>query len=386
MSSGTHSYVEVVPPGLPWPVLAPAARAEDAAWLEGAGALLAAALRSYNASVEALRGDDAVGALGHAERALAFMPYAPRLLDYAAVLALRHGDYELACRVLDTAVRLGLDDLVDAYRADLERRVVVWNEAVADPARLAARAAEENGELGYRERLLLQSLNGTREDAASGSRRPRGARWVAMAAVAVVALGAGALIGKGMGAGTGTPGAEEAAEASAAPEPEPAVSTLVTQALVALAGGDAATAAEHLAAAREEASETRHAAERLVAERLVAESRRAWRASRFEEVLERLRPLHSLEHVAPLEGLYYLGFAAERRGEDGIALRAFSRFLEADGSREQPHRRAQAAYSAARLAEPARAAHFARIVVDEFPDTIYDNSVVRDLAGHAVEG
>lgn len=413
MISGTRSYVEVVPPGLPWAVLAPASRANDAIWSEGATALLAAAIGAYNASIEALRAGDVPAAIGHAERAVTLMPYAPHLLEYVAVLAMRHGDFELADRVLHTAQDLGLDEFAATHRVELERRVAAWNDVLADPALRSPSESEDPEAPGYRELLLARSRDGGGSvgggiaqahgaPAASPSTQHRvGARgWAVLASTAVLALAMGAFIGVRVAPGftgasatpAGTPPAERAPTTPnvSGDGEQPDVheeSQPSTKALLALASGDASGAADLIVAARSEGArgDELDAVEELAGERLVATAEPAWRARRYDEVLRVLRPLGTLEATGHPDGLYYLGVAAEAAGEDDTALRAFSRYVAVEASRSQPHRRAQAAYSAARLASGTEAVGFAEIVSEEFPGTLYDNSMIRDIVSNGAE-
>lgn len=397
-----------IPTGIAdWTACVPEGREEDADWATGCATLAAAARPHYNSSIEALGIHDVPGALEAAEAALRCAPFVPHLLDYTLALSVQQGDYDLARRALGTARALDLDGLTETYEAELADRISRWNAEIAEPERMRRRVEADADPPSYRDLLFLSQATGTVGPVIQNHLRtfglalptapvvpppvrdnpvPTGRRraWTraALPAALVLGLGAGWLLPRGEGPGDRRSVAPLPAD-TGAPTRGNERSTL-DRAARSLTAGDAGAALALLHRVRGSTADTTDAAltrvlTQVATARLIDEARTHWRVGDYAGVVERLRPLADVDSLTESDGLYWLGVSAQRTGDGALALQAFRRYLSHAASVRSPHYRAQAAYSAATLAQGAEAKPFARIIADEFAGTVYYNSTIRQL-------
>jgi len=360
------------------------------------------AVPHYNRALAAERDGRVPEALRAARTAARYGGYVPRIVTSAFLIAGKHGDFDLAQRLLGRIRTLGLDD-ADDYESILRRRVERWNQFLDDPAALRGTYQQREVSPSYRELLLLADrldapptdVEGTHLAAVglSGPEMPRASDTAPDATdrtrfrgpALVVAVLVGALLGGG-GLYLSQDGDGESAPETTSTASAPVSDTLVPrdryatalQVSTYLAEGQPVRAYQTLGrlgsdSARAEAVDSLRTATH---EALHRAGGRAWAAKNYEQVVQALAPIWTASVGSTQDRLYRLGVAAAKTGRDTLAVEVLRELMPQIDARH-PHYEAQAAYLLVELGPPAAARRYAQLIADEYSDTIYFNSVVR---------
>lgn len=376
-------YVDVETGVGRWSARVPDDRADDAERLAAYATLAASAAPLYNASLSA---DDPTRALKLAHEAVRLFPYGPELLDYALTLSVHHGDFAGAAGLLRHTEGLGLTELAERHRQELDEALRKWNTWVGDPSRLRADLDGTPPErLGLRVRLALEKAESTASDGSlpgssepvKSHTRPRVA-WVIGGVAAVLGVLIGLAIPRsGTGSGRSVAPTSLAAESrntglGAVGSP----SDRVDRAAEAVRSGNLEASVEALEG---ESGPVADVLRGVVWQRAVEDSDAAWRRRDYEAVAQGLGTLADTTG-APSEALYRLAVAAHETNDASLAYSAAAGYLDRPEAAARDDRRAQTAFVAAASA-PARedALRYARMVRDSYGGTIYDNSTIRAI-------
>lgn len=378
-------YVDVETGVGRWSARVPDDRADDPERVAAYATLAASAAPLYNASLAA---GDAARALELAHEAVRLFPYGSELLDYALTLSVHHGDFAAAAGLLRHLEGLGLTDLAERHRQELDEALRTWNGWVDDPGRLREDLDGVPREhLGLRARRALDRASpapsdGSRLDPSEPVRsrtRPRVA-WAIGGAAAVLGVLIGLAIPRGGAdvdsSGSVVPGnaVAEARDAGLGAVGPP--SERIDRAAEAVRAGDLEASVEALEG---ESGPVADVLRGVVWQRAVDASDAAWRRRNYEAVAEGLGTLTDTTG-APSEALYRLAVAAHETNDASLAHSAAAGYLNRPEAAARDDRRAQTAFVAAASA-PARedAVRYARMVRDSYGGTIYDNSTIRAI-------
>lgn len=356
----------------------------------------------YNRMLAAEREGHIAKALEAARKAVQYGAFVPRIVTSAFLIAAKHGDFDHAQRLLGRIRTLGLDE-ADDYDALLRRRAERWNQCLDDPAALRDTYQQPGVTPSYRELLLLADrldapptevershltavgLSGPEEGRASDAAldaadrtRFRGPALAVTVLVGVLLGGGGLYLSQG-GDGDTVP---ETTSTASAPVPDSLVSrdryATALQVSTHLAEGrpvQAYRAFGRLApdSGQMEAVDSLRTATH---EALYRAAGRAWDAEDYERVVQALTPIRDASVGSTQDRLYRLGVAAAQTGRDTLAVEILRELMPQIDARH-PHYEAQAAYLLVERGPPAVAQRYARLIADEYSDTIYFNSVVR---------
>jgi len=380
----------------------PAEHADDEDRRQAHAWLFRLAAPHYNRMLAAERDGRIPEALRNARAATQYGAYVPGIVSSAFLIAVKHGDFDLAQRLLGRIRTLGLDD-ADDYEALLRRRVERWNLFLDDPAVLRDTYQQPDVSPSYRELLLLADrldvppteVEGTHLAAVGlwGPEMPRASdaepdaadRTLSRGPALVVAVLVGALLGGGglylsqEGDGGTVPEAPSTASASVpdtlVPRDRYAAMLRVS---THLAEGQPVRAHRALGRLAPDSARTERIDSLRTAthEALSRAAGRAWDAENYERVVQTLIPIRDVEVGSTQDRLYRLGVAAAQIGRDALAVEVLRELMPQIDARH-PHYEAQAAYLLVELGPPAAAQRYAQLIADEYSDTIYFNSVVR---------
>ncbi|MCS3956711.1 hypothetical protein GGP81_003259 [Salinibacter ruber] len=356
----------------------------------------------YNRMLAAERDGRIPEALREARMAAHYGAFAPRIVTSAFLVAAKHGDFDLAQRLLGRIRTFGLDG-ADDYEALLRQRVERWNQFLNDPAALRDTYQQQDVSVSYRELLLLADrldapptevershlmaveLSGPEGAQVSDAVPDTTDRTFSRRPALVVAVVVGALLGGG-GFYLSQDGGEETV-----PETTTTASASVPDSLVPrdryatalqvsthLAEGQPVRAywgLGHLApdSARTEALDSLRTATH---EALYRAAGRAWDAGDYERVVQVLTPVRDASVGSTQDRLYRLGVAAAQTGRDTLVVEVLRELMPRIDA-QHPHYEAQAAYLLVKRGPPAVAKRHARLIAEKYSDTIYFNSVVR---------
>jgi hypothetical protein len=391
-----------VTPSASTAVRVPTEHADDEDRREAHAWLVRLAVPHYTRMLTAERDGRIPEALRAARTAAQYGAFVPQVVTSAFLVAAKHGDFELAQRLLRRIRTLGLDE-ADDYEALLRRRMERWNLFLNDPAALRDTYRQQDVSLSYRELLLLADrldappteaerthlaaarLSGPEVPGASGAAPDASDRTRSRGSVLVMAVLVGVLFGGG-GFYLSQEGDEKALPETTSSATAPVTDSLVPRTRYAtalqvsthLAEGQpvrAYRALGHLApdSVQVQAVDSLRTATH---EALYRTARRAWEAKSYERVVQALTPVRTASVGRAQDRLYRLGVAAAQTGRDTLAVEVLRELMPQIDARH-PHYEAQAAYLLVELAPPAVARRYARLIADTYSDTIYFNSMVR---------
>ncbi len=379
-------------------------------YVEGVEALLQSAWPYYNRALQKCNDGNVPAALEAAQIAVRQAPFSTRIVELNLLLSLQHGDFERARQLIAWGDETGMAEKWPAYKAHLTGLVSVWNTAVSNPASLREKYRVPTTPVCYRELLLLADwakiegvdLSDTERsfleayDIPFPHRTPasgRGAvtrRWLVNNSVGTTAFAAfaGLLIGAWL---------FYMIDIKPPPSPTPEVQPVMEEVESTYSGSIAALASVNLALAQGKPGRAHAVLQEVEADNLTGADMesyealreatdralfntgtQAWREEDYQAVVDMLEPLLNKSVGKSQQKYYFLGIAAYKVGSDSLAVESLLQLqdhLDAD----HPHFDAQAAYALVQLLPPSDAQHFARRVAERYPDTPYNNSIVRGL-------
>lgn len=386
--------------------------------------LLQLARPHYNRMLAAERDGKIPEALREAEAAVQHGAYAPRVVTGAFLIAAKHGEFDLARRLLERIRAFGLGD-TDEYEALLRRRVERWNTFLENTGALREAYQEPGVTLSYRELLLLSdrldeqptktelahlravglaavNLESPEVKAAASASAETSSTFSPVTRLAP-ALVLACLLGIGLG-GSGTyfmsngfmsNGSASNAPASRGEESMPETAEPSSPAVPdSLAPRDQYRSALRVGtllaerrpveahgvlgrfAPGKDVPEQVDSLRVATHEALYRAGARAWEAKNYERVVRALTPIRNAEVGSMQDRRYRLGLAAAQTGRDTLAVGVLQDLMPTIDERH-PHYEAQAAYLLAERGPPEVASRYARLIADRYDDTLYFNSVVR---------
>jgi tetratricopeptide (TPR) repeat protein len=395
--------------GLAEPIAVPSDKADDDDWLEAAERLLEAALRSYNASIQHLRSLRVSEALTEADRAATLCPYSPRILEYAALLALRHGSLSKAWVYAGHLKALDMDEKGDELRDQIARAAAHWNDLRNDSAALRLKYSDENVEVSFRELLLL--LNRFGGNLAEGEKRhlvrfglytkelsdtvtppaPVNIQWYrywrsAAVALLIISIGTTALAlrppAHGSVESSTPPGGMTSPIEITHPANESGEITLAEASLRYVTEAIALPSLIEILATLTPADNEQAAAiaqfRSRVAEDLFAKASTSWNLRDYQATFELLLPIREIEVRRDREKLYRLGISADEISADSIAASALLASIEPVGD-PPPYFLAEALYRLALRGPEEHRRELAVELASRFPGSTYINSRIRRL-------
>lgn len=373
--------------------------------------LLSAALPHYNDAVQANQEKRIPEALDAIYTALRLFPYSPRIVEFALLLSIAHGDFEQAQQLLkwgrETGMAADWEDYQSAFRDAVDR----WNRYVGDTALLREKYRKQDINPSYRELLLLEDRAGLEEaEVLTESERihldtygveipasqvkepsasaPERSQWRRTATVA----GLTGLLGIAIGLG-GDFWAEGDSSSTAAlttitedssqtevSEPDPDLTLeRMARANRLIAQGDPLTAAQTLDSLDvENAEDTKKALRRALDRNLYSSAVEAWEQENFENVVQLLSEIDDPSIGEERERLYMHGVSAAQVGDSTRAAEKLRELLESTVDLSSyPHYEAQAAYLLVQLLSNDEARGYAKLIQEKYENTLYYNSVVR---------
>lgn len=383
-------------------LLMPAEHADDEDRRQAHAWLFQLAVSHYNRMLTAEREGRIPKALEAARIAVQYGAFVPCIVTSAFLVAAKHGDFDLARRLLGRIRTLGLDG-ADDYEALLRERVERWNQCLGDPAALRDTYQQQDVSPSYRELLLLADrldappreverahlaavgLSGSGVPPAFASTPDATDRTLSRGPALVVAVLVGALLGGG-GLYLSQEGSGETSTAATSNASATVPDTLVPRTRYAtalqvstlLADGQAVPAYRALGRLAPDSVQTEavDSLRTVTHEALARAAGRAWEAGDYDRVVQALTPIRTASVGRTQERLYRLGVAAAQTGRDALAVEVLRELMPQIDARH-PHYEAQAAYLLVERGPPAVAQRYARLIADEYSDTIYFNSVVR---------
>lgn len=362
--------------------------------------LLQLASPHYNRMLAAERNGQIPEALREARAAVQYGAYVPRVVTGAFLVAAKHGDFDCAQRLLGRIGSLKLDD-ADEYEGLLRRRVERWNAFLDDPSALREAYQQPDVTRSYRELLLLADRFDTPPTKTERTHlravgllvpeRPpteieapdteassfaTGPALVAACLLGVLLGGAGLYLSQ-----SGGPDATTRSQLTAsAAVPDSLVEAgrydAAIQVATLLGKGRPDRAYRELQKLNPGSLQTVDSLRTATYRALYRTGLRAWTAGDYEQVVRMLRPIRNTTVGDPQEKLYALGVAAAQTDQDSLAVGAL-RALMPQVDVRHPHYEAQAAYLLTERGPPEVARRYARLIADEYNDTLYFNSIVR---------
>lgn len=356
----------------------------------------------YNRMLAAERDGRIPEALREARMATHYGAFVPRIVTSAFLVAAKHGDFDLAQRLLGRIRTFGFDG-ADDYKALLRRRVERWNLFLDDLAALRDTYQQQDVSVSYRELLLLADrldappteaershltavgLSGSEGVRVSDAAPDATGRTFSRVPALVVAVLVGVLFGGGgfyLSQDGGEETVPETTPTASAPVPDSLMSRdrYATALKVSTLLADAKPVRAYRAlgqlapdSARTEALDSLRTATHEALHRTAA---RAWEAGDYDRVVEALTPIRDASVGRTQDRLYRLGVAAAQTGRNTLAVEVLRELMPRIDVRH-PHYEAQAAYLLVERGPPAVARRYAQLIADEYSDTLYFNSVVR---------
>lgn len=381
----------------------PAERADDEDRRQAHAWLFQLAAPHYNRMLAAEREGHIVRALEAARKAVQYGAFVPSVVTSAFLVAAKHGDFDLAQRLLGRIQVLGLDG-ADDYEALLQRRVERWNQFLDDPSALRDTYRQPGVTPSYRELLLLTDrlsrpptevershltavgLSGPEGARASDTAPDATGRTFSRGPALAVAVLVGALFGSGglyLSQDEGGKTGSETTPTASAPVPDSLVPrdryAAALQVSTHLAEGQPVRAYRALGRLSPDSAQAEAIGSLRTAthEALYRAARQAWDAENFERVVQVLAPIRDASVGRTQDRLYRLGVAAAQTGRGALAVEVLRGLMPRIDARH-PHYEAQAAYLLVELGPPAVARRHARLIANKYSDTLYFNSVVQD--------
>ncbi|MFB6230484.1 MAG: hypothetical protein ABEL04_04935 [Salinibacter sp.] len=381
---------------------------------EAVEALLRAAGPHYNDAVRSVRSEQIPEALQQVRTALRLCPYCIQFVDFGLALAIRHGDFELAKRLLTWAREAEIYAELPDYESALDRSVSDWNRFLNDTSALRKKYQSPDPSASYRELLLLSERAGTElkeplsqqersfleehgiplpdEEVSSGSQVTQRSSWQKQVAVVGVAGLVGLAVGIGIydayiGEKTRSTKVEAlTAEIDSLQKRTRQVESIFRRtgrANLYLARGKplAANKAWATTGSISDAAEievAKKSVRRAIDQGLYAAGISAWESEDFRKVVELLTEISSDTVGSEIEHRYMLGISAHQVGESEIAEENLQKLLKIKTlGEEYPHYEAQAAYALVQLLSGTEAQRYANLIAEKYSDTLYYNSTVR---------
>ncbi|MCS4056824.1 hypothetical protein [Salinibacter ruber] len=390
----------------------PQEHAEDDARRHAHEWLLQLAWPHYNRALRAERNGQIPKALSAARLAARYGIYSPRVLKATFLISAKHGDFEVAERILAQLRKLGLDE-DRTFSSLLETRVERWNLALKETGTLRKRYQQEDAASSYRELLLLVDrlkevptetekthlsvfglvAEAPAEEARRQDRKKRLDKkkrvrslsaWIAIAGVVGALIGGGSFYFGPLGE-IGQAGKTQATSTRQFSLSDSLVKEsqydAVARASQHLAEGNSVDAYQVLGRADETGGGRIDSLRASTREALYREGVRAWKNEDYRQVVRALELIQDKPVGPAQQRLYFLGVAAAQTGHSDLAVEVLSNLMPKIDE-QHPHYEAQAAYLLAKLSPPETARRYARLVAEEHGDTIYYNSVVRDRLGN----
>jgi len=379
-------------------------------------ALLDAALPHYNEAVEAVRDGKIPQAFQAVRRALKLAPYSPLVVEFGLLLSIQHGHFQLAQQLLTWAEKVEMDAEWLDYRANLHKAVQNWNRFLGDVSALRSKYRADDVAASYRELLLLakstaenseslsnneqaylndygiehQSSGTASHDVPASSGRISRQTILTAGLACLFGIGVG-VVGPLLWGGEGTAdsglGSKSAAVADtmsseiSSRDDASGIAAELSQVNLWLAQGRPLEAHTALSQLEMDSISQRHqqvyrALQKASNEDLYRAGIAAWQAEDYATVARLLEPIKAVGVGEPQKKFYYLGMAAAKTGQQGLAAQSLKR-LQTHLSADYPHFEAQSAYVLVRLLPDEEAKRYARIIADKYSDTLYYNSIVR---------
>jgi len=406
-------------------VYVPSSRAEDKNVDEAVWALVEVGSYAYNRALTCLENKQVESALEAASSAIRTAPYCAQFVEFACVLAIRHGDFQFARSLLDWAHTTGMDEAWPDYSASLQSAVNRWNRFVQDIDALRKHYQSPECEASYRELLLLaahlkdsngdpstdveiehldaysiQVDTGTFLSSTSSSAgiddldqntraaaRRSDKSWLTIGLVGVAGLLLGALFLWVIRPATPLQPDSSTGISTSAPEATPPNPSLKSQysaiasAQFQLTEGNPLHAYQTLdSISLDEDRDTLGTIHRRLRssakEQMYEDGVAAWRRGDMSRAVSLLTPIAETNVGRPQERLYALGMSAAETGQEDVAIRALES-LQDYLTPAYSHYAAQSAYTLIRLLPDERDGPYVRLIKERFPDTIYNNSVLR---------
>lgn len=369
--------------------------------------LLHLAWPHYNRALAAERSGQIPKALIEAQSAARYGPYTPRVLKSAFLIAAKHGAFGFAQRLLNQIRDLGLEEESD-YTSLLRRRVERWNQFLGDTAMLRRTYQQCEVTPSYRELLLLAERvgsvpteieqahlsahgivagrNETTQNEAAASKT--GSSLSVPTTRLILGLVAACLVGILLGGGVSYLDrdagelASNSASATLSAVPDSLVHVKRYEASIQVGGllaegqpVQAYRALDQLStdSAHTEALDSLRAATHRA---LYRAGIRAWDAEDYEQVVQTLSLIRNVSVGESQTKLYALGVAAMQIGESDLSVDVLQDLMPKIDARH-PHYKAQAAYLLVAHGPPNVARRYAKLIADQYDDTLYNNSVVR---------
>lgn len=384
-------------------------------------ALLQAAWPHYNKALRAAQSRQILEALQSTEAAFRIAPYSPKITEYGLLLALQHGDFTRAQQLWEWAQRTGMAANWPDYGEALREAIAAWNTQVQEVHALREACQNESVQPSYRALLLLAERSSGPDvnsltdierrrlteygislpDAVADSARDREVHSAySVSTVPVIAAGlVGLLLGIGAIIAIDPPDdddppwtdgpTETASTSSESSEPKDsderaeslALQDALAQANLFLSQEspiEAYRIIDTLGVGDDVTRTTRSTLQVATYEQLFELGIASYQTGNYSRSFKALRRVANKDVGSVQERLYYLGMVSAEVGNEDQAVRAF-RDLQKHITNDYPHFEAQSLYKLVTLLPTEEAVPYAQRIVERYPDTIYNNSVVQSI-------